>query len=380
MAEYDVKQNKLYHTLKTGIESGEYQPNTRLPKELDLAEQFGVARGTLRVALDRLEEEGLLTRIRSKGTFVAEKKKQKKFLIIYDNTTGMEHPAHYIIPGIEQAAGLKGYKTEHFFKDYLLALNEKDARNCIKQADVSGIVSMITTFNGDEKILKLLKALDVPIVTAHTEHRKDWELTGFPTLLYEENKAFRSAVEYLKNKGHQRIATIHIHDDTGGALPSRGFTAEGYLEFLEELGLDSDKSLVRYIPYDKKIIKTVTAEFANMNPPPTAIMCYSDFFALHVYEKLKDMKLRISEDIAVMGFCGYPGDSLLNPPLSTIDLQYLETGRMALKVLEESQQWYGPDAIAVPPLISVPFVLKERASTALKRLETEIIKGYLNTI
>jgi len=366
--------------LKAGIESGKYPTNTRLPKELDMAEQFGVARGTLRVALDRLEEEGLLTRIRSKGTFVAEKKKQKKILIIYDNTSGMEHPSHYIIPGIEQAAGLRGFKTEHFFKNYLLAMSECEARNCVKQADICGIISMITTFNGDEKILKLLKALEVPIVTAHSEQRKDWEITGFSTLIYEENKAFGSAVEYLKNKGHQRIATIHIHDNTGGALPSRGFTRKSYLEFLEKLGLDCDESLVKYIPYDKEIIKTVTAEFASMNTPPTAIMCYSDFFALHVYEKLRDMKLRIPEDIAVMGFCGYPGDSLLNPPLSTIDLQYFETGRIALKVLEESQQWYGPDAVAVPPLISVPFELRERASTALKRIESEIIKGYLNTI
>ncbi len=373
MSDYDIKQEKLYHLLKSGIGSGIYPAGSRLPNEVDMAENFGVARGTLRVTLKRLEAEDFLIRLRSKGTFVAEKKKQKKILIIYDNKTGMENPAHYIISGVEHMAGLNGIKTEHFFKDYLLSLNEDEARKCVRSADISGIVSMITVFHGDEKILKLLKSLEVPIVTTHTAQRKDWEITGFPTLTYEEKNAFRSGVEYLKSKGHQRIATIHMHDSTGGLLPSRGFSSDSYLEFLEEIGLDTDERLVRYIPYDKEANKQVTAEFAGMAQPPSAIMCYSDFFALYVYESLKDMKLRIPEDIAVMGFCGYPGDALLNPPLSTIDLQYFETGRIALKVLEESEQWHGKNAVAVPPLIPVPFILRERASTMLKRIESEIM-------
>lgn len=85
------------------------------------------------------------------------------------------------------------------------------------------------------------------------------------------------------------------------------------------------------------------------------------------------MNLRIPEDIAVMGFGGYPGNALLNPPLSTIDLQYFETGRIALKALKESEQWYGKKASAVAPLISIPFTLEERSSTALKRIESEIV-------
>lgn len=56
--------------LRTWLGSGTHRPGDRLPPELELAGMLGVSRGTLRTALDRLEEAGEITRRQGSGTYV----------------------------------------------------------------------------------------------------------------------------------------------------------------------------------------------------------------------------------------------------------------------------------------------------------------------
>ncbi len=54
--------------LRERIRGGHYEAGLPLPGERQLAEEFGVARVTVRSALARLQEEGLVVRLRGKGT------------------------------------------------------------------------------------------------------------------------------------------------------------------------------------------------------------------------------------------------------------------------------------------------------------------------
>ena len=66
----------LYSRVATIIQhkivSGQYDPGDRLPTEDELVLQFGVSKITIRNALSLLEADGLINRIRGKGTFVSE--------------------------------------------------------------------------------------------------------------------------------------------------------------------------------------------------------------------------------------------------------------------------------------------------------------------
>ena len=68
----------LYYQLKRllseRIESGDWKPGDLLPTELNLQETHGLSRTTVRQAIRELEIEGLVTRYRGRGTFVAEEK------------------------------------------------------------------------------------------------------------------------------------------------------------------------------------------------------------------------------------------------------------------------------------------------------------------
>ena len=69
---------QLADKLRSAIDRGEYLPGSRLPTEKELCEQYSVSRVTVRKALDELSRDEFLVRKPGKGTFVAEKKIQRK--------------------------------------------------------------------------------------------------------------------------------------------------------------------------------------------------------------------------------------------------------------------------------------------------------------
>ena len=56
--------------LRNWMAPGRYRPGDRLPPEHDVAEMLGVSRGTLRTALQRLQDTGEIVRRQGSGTFV----------------------------------------------------------------------------------------------------------------------------------------------------------------------------------------------------------------------------------------------------------------------------------------------------------------------
>jgi GntR family transcriptional regulator len=58
--------------IKSKILSNELKGEEQLPSEAELSKEYNVSRGTLRQALSELIKEGLIYRVRGKGTFVTE--------------------------------------------------------------------------------------------------------------------------------------------------------------------------------------------------------------------------------------------------------------------------------------------------------------------
>jgi GntR family transcriptional regulator len=66
---------QLADILRDMIESGELQPRGPLPSESYLQQEQGVSRGTVRMAVAILRDEGLVVTIGGRGTFVSPKDK-----------------------------------------------------------------------------------------------------------------------------------------------------------------------------------------------------------------------------------------------------------------------------------------------------------------
>jgi DNA-binding GntR family transcriptional regulator len=59
--------------IEADIDSGVLEPDTRLPSEAELATQYGVARVSIRRAIELLRERGKVLTFHGRGTYVAEK-------------------------------------------------------------------------------------------------------------------------------------------------------------------------------------------------------------------------------------------------------------------------------------------------------------------
>ncbi|MEH3117524.1 MAG: histidine utilization repressor [Methylorubrum populi] len=70
---------KLKAYIRSRIESGELSVGHRVPSENELVDSLGVSRMTANRALRELAAEGLVDRVRGKGSFVAAKKRASQF-------------------------------------------------------------------------------------------------------------------------------------------------------------------------------------------------------------------------------------------------------------------------------------------------------------
>ena len=114
---------QLKRTIEQLIDSGEWPPDTQVPSERRLCEQFKISRITVRQALAELERDGRLVRSHGRGTYVAEMTIRKPVYPLVSFTQdvrdhGMQPGARVLqfepappAPHVAAALGLKAGET-----------------------------------------------------------------------------------------------------------------------------------------------------------------------------------------------------------------------------------------------------------------------------
>jgi DNA-binding GntR family transcriptional regulator len=95
---------QIAENLKQAIEEGALKPGERLDNELDLAERLGVSRPTVRQAVQRLVEQGLVIRRRGLGTVVVAPRILRSVALtsLYDDLlANRRHPATTVLAARE---------------------------------------------------------------------------------------------------------------------------------------------------------------------------------------------------------------------------------------------------------------------------------------
>jgi LacI family transcriptional regulator len=138
-----------------------------------------------------------------------------------------------------------------------------------------------------------------------------------------------TATEHLIEIGHRRIGTI-----TGrmSLLCSRA-RLDGYRAALERASIPADPDLVRSGDFTFESALTAAADMLRLADPPTAIFASSDMQAMGVYEAARRHKVRIPDDLSVVGFDDLPMSSWISPPLTTVVQPLAQMAAMATRTL-----------------------------------------------
>lgn len=140
-----------------------------------------------------------------------------------------------------------------------------------------------------------------------------------------------TATRILLDKGHRRVAFIN---QTAPYIPASYGRLQGYQQALAERGLPYDERYLRGGDNSSHTGFDAALDLMKMDEPPTAIFCFTDRVAMGVYDALKQLQLRIPQDVAVIGFDNQEiiADNL-HPGLSSMQLPHYEMGQWAVNYL-----------------------------------------------
>ena len=328
----------IYQQLVSGIERfcRDYPPETPIPPERDLSKTLGVSRTTLRQALKECCDRGLIISRWAKGIFVAEQKKRRRILVMMPESTMISMPWNYTLPGIEQRAAELSITVEKISTTFLRSQTKEQIRHFLEQEDFTGILHMDYLSWIEAEELDVLRNIHTPVLFPHS--CLYWfRQMPFPMNVVDERQAFRDAIAAMVEMGHTEIMTLGA-DSYYDAI--RGYSGEEYLKMLEGIGANPDPELFRRVQYDEEKIAETVSVLLKPKRKFTAIICFSDFYAIMAMKALKRYSLRVPEDVSIMGFCGFPGGKFLTPGLSTIDFNYLLIGRNAVdRLLAIPSEW-----------------------------------------
>ncbi|MCB0064344.1 MAG: LacI family DNA-binding transcriptional regulator [Caldilineaceae bacterium] len=148
-----------------------------------------------------------------------------------------------------------------------------------------------------------------------------------------DNKAGgRLAAQYLLERGHRNIGFIGIDSEIPGCtLPTSEIRLQGFQATMTDIGLPLHDVYIRNAENDMDAAYAQAKALLALPERPTAIFATSDLLALGVLKAIREIGLRIPDDIAVLGFddldiADYVG-------LSTVAQSLDESGRVGTELL-----------------------------------------------
>lgn len=152
----------------------------------------------------------------------------------------------------------------------------------------------------------------------------------FGHVLLDNAAAVEDGVRHLHGLGHTRIAALAAHDP----LRNPEERSLAFPEAMRKLGLMVPAEYCRLINLlDDGAAYHFTTDLMRLPEPPTAIFALTGNQGMGAFRALRDLGLRIPDDISLLTFDNYSWTSLVEPALDVIEQPVKEMGTLAVTEL-----------------------------------------------
>lgn len=274
-----------------------------------------------------------------------------------------------VLAGMNEVATAAGYSIVLYDSGYSLDKERKYvselARNkadCIIIASVasgeeSSYLSELANLHHGSKL--------IPVISIG----RDMSEYGINSIAWDNKGGAQMAVQSMIDNGARRIVYMSSFSPRGGLQ-----RYEGYCAALEANGIPLDPSLCI------KSEGSAWAGFSTMNRLLNdglsfdGVFAGSDQRAIGAVKALVEHSIRIPKDVMITGFDNIFASSLIQPPLTTVNVPKHRLGReavnLALRMLSSES------ADPTPQAILLPLQLLERASTNENLTTTWELEGW----
>lgn len=226
-----------------------------------------------------------------------------------------------VIRGITDVAQKHGYTLVLCNTDEDLEAEKLNVQNLRKRL-VDGLIFSTATVASSH--LFKLKEQGYPIVLLIRHLNEELD-----SIIIDNYHGGFQATRFLLERGYRKIAIINGTMELD--LYRQRF--EGYKAALAEMG----------VPFDEKFVVDgivgwedgyqAMLKLLDDGVMPDAVFGTSDPKAMGVIKALKERKLRVPEDVAVIGYDNLDMSQLLDPPLTTMSQPFYEAGTRAAERL-----------------------------------------------
>jgi len=238
---------------------------------------------------------------------------------------------------------------------------QKTYLSYLKAENVAGIIVSPTWHMNESNELEMFHESGIPIVLMDRIVRN----YQFDTVSVDNVDGAYMATKHLIDIGHCDIAIV------GGNLKlSTGKGRyEGYIKAMEDAQLPIKDEYVRFGNFTQEDGYRLTRELLSLKKPPQAIFINNNLSTMGALKAIRELDVRVPQDIALVGFDDIPMATELTTPLTVVGQPTHEMGREAVRLLLRRLET--PSAPIQSILLQTQLIVRESCGYTMRLHESK---------